>query len=319
MKVVFHYDAGSGLTANLKNLDQQGIAVQPVSVNDHDGFERAMQDCDVLWHVLEPITREHINNAPKLKLIQKIGVGVNTIDVAAANAKGIAVCNMPGTNSQAVAEMTLLLMLSALRRAPYFDARTRHGDGWNFSSDIQDSLSEISGKTIGFVGYGDIPQRLTPIVKSMGARILYNATAPKDTNDAEYHELDQLLAAADIISLHVPLTPFTEKLINTASFKKMKRGAVFVNTARGGIVDQDALINALKNGPLSAAGLDVFETEPILADNPLLKLDNVSVMPHLSWLTRETLDRSISVAVENCIRLRENKTLLHRVSSAQGH
>jgi len=290
MKVVFHYDAGSRLTADLKNLEQQRIAVQQISVEDREGFKRAMQDCDVLWHVLEPVTREHINNAPKLKLIQKIGVGINTIDVAAANDRGIAVCNMPGTNSQAVAEMTLLLMLSALRRAAFFDARTRQGNGWQFSPDIQDSLSETAGKTVGFVG-----------------------TAPKETKEAEYCELDQLLEIADILSLHVPLTPSTEKLITTASFKKMKRGAILVNTARGGIVDQDALIDALRNGQLSAAGLDVFETEPIHADNPLLQLENVSVMPHISWLTRETFDRSITVAVENCIRLRENKALLHRV------
>lgn len=315
MKVVFHYDTGSGLTADLKSLAQQGISVQPVSVKDHDGFMHAMQDCDVLWHVLEPVTARHINNAPKLKLIQKIGVGVNTIDVVAANTKGIAVCNMPGTNAQAVAEMTLLLMLSALRRAPYFDTRTRRGDGWNFSPDIQDSLSEVAGKTIGFVGYGDIPQRLTPILKSMGASILYNATTPKDVQDAEYRGLDQLLAESDIISIHVPLTPATEKLITAASFKKVKRGAVLINTARGAIVDQDDLIDALNNGSLGAAGLDVFQTEPVSADNPLLQMENVSVMPHISWLTRETLDRSIAVAVENCIRLRERKPLLHRVSS----
>lgn len=315
MKVVFHYDTGSGLTTDLKSLVQQGITVQPVSADDCDGFTRAMHDCDVLWHVLKPVTRKHINNAPKLKLIQKIGVGVNTIDVAAADAKGIAVCNMPGTNAQAVAEMTLLLMLSTLRRAPYFDTRTRRGDGWSFSPDIQDSLSEIAGKTVGFVGYGDIPQRLTPILKSMGTRILYNATAPKDVQEAEYRELDQLLVETDILSLHVPLTPATENLITAASFKKMKRGAILINTARGNIVDQDDLVDALKNGDLGAAGLDVFQTEPVSADNPLLQLENVSVMPHISWLTRETLDRSIAVAVENCIRLRESKPLLHRVSS----
>ncbi len=314
MKVVFHYDSGPELTATLKNLYQQGIDVHSVSVGDRDGFTRAMKDCEVLWHVLEPVTAKQINSAPKLKLIQKIGVGVNTIDVAAANKRGITVCNMPGTNTQAVAEMTLLLMLSALRRAHYFDTRTRHGSGWNFSSDIQDTLGEIAGKTIGFVGYGNIPQRLTPILKSMGARILYNATAPKNVPDAKFRELDQLLATTDILSLHVPLTIDTEKLIDSAALEKMKRGAVLINTARGGIVDQDALISALKTGSLGAAGLDVFETEPVLTDNPLLELDNVSLMPHVSWLTRETLDRSIAVALDNCIRLREGRELLHRVS-----
>jgi len=313
MKVVFHYDSGPELTLALKSLEQQGIHVDPVSVTDRPGFSRAMQTCEVLWHVLEPVTSEHINNAPKLKLIQKIGVGVNTIDVDAAKEKRITVCNMPGTNTQAVAEMTLLLMLSALRRAPYFDRRTRAGTGWSFPSSVQDSLNEVAGKTVGFVGYGHIPQRLTPVLKSMGAQVFYNATTIKDTAQAEFRELDELLGTADVISLHVPLTTATQNLIDAAAFQKMKPGTVLVNTARGGIVDQTALVEALQNGPLRAAGLDVFESEPVSTTNPLLQLDNVTLMPHVSWLTRETLDRSIGVAVENCIRLREGKELLHRV------
>jgi len=314
MKVVFHYDTGPELIQALKSLHKQGIEVQAVAVEDRDGFAHAMRDCEVLWHVLEPVTAKHIINAPKLKLIQKIGVGVNTIDVTTAKKRGIAVCNMPGTNAQAVSEMTLLLMLSALRRAHYFDTHTRQGNGWNFPPDIQDSLGEIAGKTVGFVGYGDIPQRLTPILKSMGAQIIYNATAKKNIAEAEFRELDQLLMTADIISLHVPLTTDTENLIDTTAFKKMKHGAILVNTARGSIVDQDALLYALKNGPLRAAGLDVFEIEPVSKNNPLLQLDNVSLMPHVSWLTRETLERSIAVAAENCIRLRDHKELMHRVA-----
>jgi len=316
MNVVFHYDTGPELNADITRLQQQGITVQQVSVDDRDGFANAMQCCDVLWHVLEPVTSEHINQAPKLKLIQKIGVGVNTIDVAAAAAKGIAVCNMPGTNSQAVAEMSLLLMLSTLRQAPYFDARTRAGKGWNFNPAIQDSLNEIAGKTVGFVGYGSIPQRLTPVLLAMGANIIYNATAQKKNVQGDFRELDELLATADIVSLHVPLTADTDKLIDGDALKKMKRGSILINTSRGGIVDELALIDALKYGPLRAAGLDVFAAEPIAPDNALLQLENVSVMPHVSWLTRETLDRSVAVAVENCIRLRENRELLHLISAS---
>ena len=314
MKVVFHYSSGKGLSADLEKLSQQGLTVQQIPVEDKVGFASAMKDCEVLWHVLEPITRSHIENAPSLKLIQKIGVGVNTIDVAAAEAKGIAVCNMPGTNSQAVAEMTLLLMLSAMRRVSFFDQQTRQGKGWSFSPDIQDSLGEISGKTVGFVGYGEIPQRLAPILKSMGAQILYNATRRKDTNDAEFLELDQLLGAADIVSLHIPLTPETTNLIDASSFAKMKFGSILVNTSRGDVVEQDALVDALTSGPLRAAGLDVYGEEPVSADNPLLKMDNVCLTPHIAWLTRETMGRSIAVAVENCIRLRDGKELLHLVS-----
>ena len=314
MKVVFHYSAGGGLSEELKGLGEQGLFIQQISVEDKEGFERAIRDCEVLWHVLEPITSQHINNAPNLKLIQKIGVGVNTIDVAAAEANGVAVCNMPGTNSQAVAEMTLLLMLSALRQVSYFDSKTRQGRGWNFPPDIQDSLGEISGKTVGFVGYGEIPQRLAPILKSMGARILYNATAPKDIDNSEFQELDQLLGAVDILSLHIPLTSDTASLIDKSSFQKMKPVSVFVNTSRGGVVDHDALIYALKHGPLRAAGLDVYASEPVSLEDPLLKLNNVTLMPHIAWLTSETLKRSIAVAAENCFRLRSGKELLYCVS-----
>jgi phosphoglycerate dehydrogenase-like enzyme len=313
MKVVFHYSSGPNLSAELASLGQQGLLVEQVAVEDKPGFARAMQDCEVLWHVLEPITSEHINAAPNLKLIQKIGVGVNTIDVAAAEAQGIAVCNMPGTNSQAVAEMTLLLMLSALRQVSYFDPKTRQGTGWDFTPDIQDSLGEISGKTVGFVGFGEIPQRLAPILKAMGARIIYTATTEKKTDIGEFQGLDQVLNAADILSLHIPLTPETTNLIDASAFDKMKSGSVLVNTSRGGVVDQEALINALKFGPLRAAGLDVYAREPVLKDDALLKLDNVTLTPHIAWLTSETLKRSIGVAVENCIRLQDGKELLHQV------
>jgi len=316
MKIVFHYSSGPGLSADLERLRQQGLSIQQISVDDREGFDRALRDCEVVWHVLEPITSEHIHNAPHLKLIQKIGVGVNTIDVAAAVAKGIAVCNMPGTNSQAVAELTLLLMLSALRQASYFDHQTRQGTGWNFPAEIQDSLGEISGKTVGFVGYGEIPQRLAPILKAMGARIIYTATTEKNTDDAEFVGLGDVLGAADILSLHIPLTPDTTNLIDASAFEKMKPGAVLVNTSRGGVVDQNALMDALKAGPLRAAGLDVYATEPISPDDPLLELDNVTLTPHIAWLTRETFKRSIAIAVENCVRLRGGNELLHRVSGS---
>lgn len=313
MKVVFHYDAGPGLAAKLEELAEKGLEVVVVPVADREGFARALKDCEVLWHVLEPVTGAQIRNAPKLRLIQKIGVGVNTIDLEAAKEKHVSVCNMPGTNSQAVSEMTLLLMLSALRRVSLFDRQTRCGEGWNIPESIQDTLGEISGKVVGFIGYGEIPNRLTPVLKAMGARVLYTATSPKVTKDAEWRALDDILRESDIISLHIPLTDSTANLIDANAFQKMKPGAVLVNTARGGVVDQQALVEALTNGKLMAAGLDVFAEEPISADDPLLKLDNVTLAPHVSWLTLETLERSVAVAVENCRRLQEGKDLLHCV------
>ena len=314
MKVLFHYDAGPALTDELGGLAAtEGLEVEVVPVAAREAFARAMAESEVLWHVLEPVTGAHLSAAPKLRLIQKIGVGVNTIDLETAKARGIAVCNMPGTNSQAVAEMTLLLMLAALRRGAHFDRLARRGEGWAFPPAIQDSLGEIQGKAVGFLGFGEIPRRLAPVLAALGARLLYTATAPKPDAPAEWRDLDGLLAEADILSIHVPLTEATAGLIDAAAIARMKPGAVLVNTARGGVVEQAALVEALRSGRLAAAGLDVFAEEPVAPDDPLLALDNVALAPHVSWLTAETLERSVAVAVENCRRLRDGRELLHRV------
>ena len=314
MKVVFHHEAGTELVESLAGLAEQGLEVTVVPVSDREAFTRELADAEALWHVLEPVTAAHIAGADRLRLIQKIGVGVNTIDIEAAQARSIAVCNMPGTNSQAVAEMTLMLMLAALRRAAWFDRRTRAGEGWSFPAAVQDDLGEIAGKTVGFVGFGEVPRHLAPVLQALGARLLYTATKPKPAAAAEWRDFDALLSESDILSLHIPLTETTAGLLDAAAFARMKPGAVLVNTARGGIVDQPALTEALRSGRLRAAGLDVFAEEPIAPDDPLLTLNNVVLAPHVAWLTRETLERSIAVAVENCRRLGSGGALLHRVA-----
>jgi phosphoglycerate dehydrogenase-like enzyme len=220
---------------------------------------------------------------------------------------------MPGTNSRAVAEMTLTLMLSALRRVPYYDARMREGEGWTADLESFDGLGEIAGRTVGLVGYGDVARILAPILKAMGAQVLYTATSQKPDADAEWHELPALLKDADILSLHLPLTPQTEGMLDAAALASMKQGAVLINTSRGGLVDEAALVQALTSGNLRAAGLDVVCVEPASAGNPLFDLDNVVVMPHIAWITPETLDRSLGIAFENCRRIRDGEDLLHRV------
>jgi phosphoglycerate dehydrogenase-like enzyme len=154
---------------------------------------------------------------------------------------------------------------------------------------------------------------LAPVLRALGARVLYTATKPKADAVAEWRELPELLAESDIVSLHVPLTAETERLIHGAALQSMKSGALLINTARGGLVDQNALIEALRSGRLLGAGLDVYDQEPVPADCPLLKMDNVVLQPHVAWLTPETLGRSLAVAMENCRRLRDGEELLHRV------
>jgi phosphoglycerate dehydrogenase-like enzyme len=314
MKVLLHYDAGPGWQRQLEALSREGLEVVCCDKLDDVRFYQLLPEIEVIWHALRVIAADDIAKAPKLRLIQKIGVGVNTIDLEAAQAAGVAVCNMPGTNSQAVAEMTLLLMLACLRRLPLIDAATRDGAGWALKSALQDSYGEIKGKTVGLVGMGAIPKALLPALGALGARVIYTATAPKDGVDAEFKSLDDLLGEADMVSLHIPLTADTENLLGRDRLFAMRPGAILINTARGALVDQVALADALTSGPLAGAGLDVFVDEPIAVDDPLLGLDNIVLAPHIAWLTVETLDRSLAVAVENCRRLDDGRDLLHRVA-----
>jgi len=310
VKVVFHYAAGPALAARLAALPGLDVTVCPE--DDDAGFARAMTEAEVLWHVLKPCTAAVIAAAPRLRLIQKIGIGVNTIDLDAARARGIPVCNLPGTNSRAVAEMALLLMLAALRRLPAFDAALRQGV-WSAPPATQDALGELGGRTVGLVGYGAVPALLAPVLLALGCRILYADPLPRPDALGEKRSLADLLAEADLVSLHVPLTPATERMIDAAAIATMKPGAILVNTARGGLVDQAALAAALVSGQLGAAGLDVFAHEPTDASEPLFRLPNVVVSPHVSWLTTGTFARSLDIAAENCRRLADGAELLHRV------
>ena len=299
MSIVFHFDG----TASLANrVREQGVTLCPE--NDEAAFERLLPDMEVIWHVLKPVTAEVIARAPKLKLIQKIGVGVNTIDIEAAKQRGIAVCNLPGTNSRAVAEMTLLLMLACLRQLRAVDSLVRT-NGWYDALKMQDQLGEICGRTVGLLGYGAVPKILHGILIAMGAKVLYWSRSVKNAS------LEELLAQADIVSLHLPLSPGTANFLDP---RAMKRGSILVNTARGGLVDEAALVEALESGHIAAAGLDVFATEPLPDNHPLLSRHNVICAPHIAWLTGETLERSIAAALENVRRLNAGEALLNRVA-----
>ncbi len=314
MRVIWNYSAGPGLARTLRELEARGLEVSVCPEHDHERLFELLADAEVLWHCLRPVDDQVLQAAPNLQLVQKIGVGVNTIDLDCARARQVAVCNMPETNSRAVAEHTLALMLSVLRQVPNFDRDLRAGRGWHWDPGRQDGLAEIGGRTVGLVGFGAVPQLLAPVLRALGARVLYTATRPKDTDLADYQELDDLLRESDIVSLHVPLTNATAGLLDAARLARMKPGAILINTARGALVDDAALIGALDAGPLSGAGLDVFHDEPVAAGHPLLARDDVVLTPHVAWLTGATLASSLEVAVENCRRLAAGEPLLHRVA-----
>ncbi|MCO5099884.1 MAG: 2-hydroxyacid dehydrogenase [Burkholderiaceae bacterium] len=315
MKAVLQYRVSDSTRRRLEQRAARQVELEVVDPAEKDRFAQAMRDADVLLHVLDPVTGAMLANAPALRLIQKIGVGLNTIDLEAARTRGIAVANMPGTNSQAVAEHALALMLAAMRRVAYLDRETRAGGGWTTPPDTFDAVGEIAGSTIGLVGFGEVPQRLAPVLKALGARVLYATRTPRPTADAEPCPLDELWERCDVVSLHVPLTAETSRLVNREAIARMKPGAILVNTARGGLVDEAALAEALRSGRLAAAGLDVLQDEPA-ADpgHTLFALENVVVTPHVAWLTPRTLERSFDVALANCERLASGRPLLHQVA-----
>ncbi|PRX96432.1 D-isomer specific 2-hydroxyacid dehydrogenase family protein [Paraburkholderia sp. BL25I1N1] len=312
MKALLHYRASPMFQERLMQSRPDWLDVVVVDEDDQPALQKELKDTDVLLHVLAPADRTLMSFAPHLKLIQKIGIGVNTIDLVEAEARRIKVANMPGTNTQAVAELALGLMLSTLRNIPVLDRATRSGEGWTLPASVTDRQGEICGKTVGLVGYGAVSQRLAPVLRALGAAVKY-FSVDAHTDPGATDSLDALLAQSDIVSLHLPLTPKTEHMVDASFLGGMKAGSLLINTARGGLVDEAALLGALQSGHLRGAGLDVLEQEPIKASNPLLTLDNVVVTPHLAWFTAETVQRSLDVAFENCKRLKEGEPLLFAV------
>ncbi|WP_433331384.1 NAD(P)-dependent oxidoreductase [Spirillospora sp. CA-294931] len=300
-RVLLHYDM---------DHTEPGMDIVTCPEYDDERLRELLPDVQVIWHVLRPIGAEDMDRAPGLRLIQKLGSGVNTIDLDAAAERGIAVANMPGRNARAVAETSLLLMLAALRRLVTFDRLTREGRGWPPGRAMVGG--ELAGRTVGLLGGGEIAGLLRETLEALGARVLFTSRRPRP-DDPAWRELDDLLRASDIVSVHIPLTDETHHLLDRRRLALLPPGAIVVNTARGPVIDEAALVEALASGHLGGAGLDVFEEEPTKADNPLLALDNVVVMPHVAWLTRETWARYFEVAAENVHRLASGRDLLYRV------
>ena len=288
------------------------LDVQFCGEDDDATFYGELPQADVIWHVLRPLSAEDLARATRCRLVHKLGAGVNTIDVDAATERGIAVANMPGANAPSVAEGAVLLMLAALRRLPVLDRATRAGAGWPSDPTLGETVRDIGGCTVGLVGYGNVAKRVETIVSAMGANVLHTST--RDDGHSGWRSLDDLLDASDIVSLHLPLTRQTKDLIDANALTRMGEHAVIVNTSRGAIIDESALVDALREGRLAAAGLDVFAVEPVPADNPLLTLGNVVVTPHVTWYTLDTMRRYLAEAVDNCERLRDSQPLANVVN-----
>lgn len=253
------------------------------------------------------ITAETIRNAKHLKLIQQPSVGVQHIDLEACRSKGIPVANAAGANDKSVAEHAILLALMLLKKALYFHRRTEAGV-WVQSEAFELGVFELAGKRWGIVGMGRIGRELAKRLGPFGAEIVY--FDPKRLSEEEekalgvaYVPLEKLIRRSDIVSLHVPLLPETRGMIGAEVLRSMKTGSYLINVARGELVDENALAEALNRGVIAGAGIDVFSEEPIRPDHPLLKCRNVVLTPHLAGTTNEARARVIEVSVKNILRV----------------
>lgn len=229
------------------------------------------------------VTEPMLAHAKKLRMIQKWGIGYDRIDVEAARRLKIPLAITAGSNAGPVAELAIALMLAVYRRVPYVDRAMRAGK-WP-KAEMRETCFQIAGKTVGLVGFGNIGRMLARRLRGFDARVIYFDARPADREtelalNASFAQLEEVLVQSDIVSLHAPFTPKTSKMINAASIATMKDGAILINTARGELVDEKALYDALVRGKLRGAGLDAFDPEPPAADNPLLTLDQVVVTPH---------------------------------------
>lgn len=240
-----------------------------------------------------------IASCPTLKVISKHGVGVSNIDVAAASARGIPVYVTPGANAQSVAEMTLGLLFAAARRIAWMDAELRAGR-W---SRAQDGI-ELRGRTLGLAGFGQIGQRVALACQAIGMQVVAFDPALQSSPVPGVRlvaSLDELLPLAQVLSLHVPLNKHTRGMLGAEQFARMPQGAILINTARGEVVDEPALVDALRSGRLHAAGLDTMAVEPLPADSPLASLPNVVLTPHVGGSTPAALAAMASGAAANVL------------------
>ena len=249
----------------------------------------------------EQVTERVIEAGARLKLIAKIGVGVENIDIPAATRRKIPVTNCPGANAVAVAEAALGLMLAASRRIPQGMEKLR-GGGWREGIWI---ANEMSGATFGIVGFGNIGRELARLLSGFQGRILaYDAFVRDEAireAGVEPADLDRLTSESDFISIHCSLTPGTRHMFDAQRFRLMKKSAVLVNCARGAIIDEAALVHALRKGEIASAGIDVFEEEPPDPENPLFALPNAVVTPHFAGASHEARERVNRLAGENVL------------------
>lgn len=271
----------------------EDFSMEVATVDTLEERIRIAKDADFILAGWTPVEKQVLESASRLKLIQKMGIGYDKIDLVKAGEMGIPVAITAGSNAIPVAELALLLMLAVYRKLPYVDKNLRQGK-W-LKNRMRAETRFITGKTVGVIGLGHIAKRLCKLLAGFSVKILYHdiirPTAEEELAlGVEYCEsIEKLVSISDIVSLHIPLTNTTRNLINENTLCAFKKGAILINTSRGEVVSESALYDALVNGPLAGAGLDVFAIEPPSIDNPLLKLDNIVVTSHIGGAVMDNL------------------------------
>lgn len=279
------------------------LTVYPQGTNDPEEVIRRIGDAEIVLCNKTPVGRTVFERCPRLKLLCVVATGYNVVDTLAAKDHGVPVCNVPAYGTEMVAQFAIGLLLEACHHVQRHSDSVHAGDWercpnfcyWNFP------IIELAGKTMGIVGFGRIGRAVGRIAKALGMRVLATGSRPcaEGLEIAEYVDLDTVLTRSDVISLHCPLFPETERLINRESIVRMKDGAILLNNSRGGLIDEQAVADALNSGKLYAAAVDVVTQEPIVGTNPLLTAKNCLITPHISWAATACRQRIVDITAEN--------------------
>ena len=299
-----------GYTENPGDLSWAGLeALGEVTVYDRTSYVDApiiaerIGDAEVVVMNKTPISKATIDACPNIKMIAVLATGYNVVDYNYAKEKGIPVCNVPTYGTASVSQFSIALLLEICHHIGHH-SESVHAGNWASNKDWcywDYPLIELEGKTIGIIGFGRIGQAEGRTAKALGMNVLAYDLYPNESGKAigEYVDLDTLFAKADVITLHCNLTPENTGMINKASIAKMKDGVILINNARGQLIDEQDVADALNSGKIAAAGLDVVYTEPIKADNPLLKAKNCIITPHISWAPKESRQRIMDITAAN--------------------
>ena len=289
-------------------VEEMGAELSVFQCKTEDEVIAAAVDCDGMICQFAPITARVIQSLKRCKVIVRYAIGVDNIDLEAAERQGIYVCNVPDYSLDEVSNHAIALLLDCAKKLTYLAGQVKQG---HCSYTVVKPLYRMEGKTLGLVGFGRIPRLVAKKMAGFGLNIvaydpMMDEQAAKQIGVTPV-DLDQLIRESDYISVHCPLTESTCHLFDRAAFAAMKPTAVFINTARGGVVKEADLIWALENGEIAMAGIDVMETEPIPVDHPLLKLDNAVVTPHAAWYSEEAVKSLQKKAAQEVVRVLSGK------------